>query len=38
MAISSMYSFLMKSTDGTSYTKLVDIKDLREYIAKKIEF
>ena len=30
MAISSMYSFLMKSTDGTTYTKLVDIKDFSD--------
>lgn len=26
MAISSMFTFLMHSTDGTAYTKLVDIK------------
>lgn len=26
MAISSMYTFLMKSSDGSSYTKLIDIK------------
>lgn len=30
MAISSMYTFLMKSTDGTTYTKLVDIKDFSD--------
>ena len=30
MAISSMYSFLMHSTDGTAYTKLVDIKDFSD--------
>ena len=32
MAINTISSFLMKSTDGTTYTKLIDIKDYPDVI------
>ena len=30
MAINTMYTYLMSSSDGTSYTKLIDIKDFSD--------
>lgn len=32
MAINTISSFLMKSTDGTTYTKLLDVKDYPDII------